>query len=387
MPVSMFRPSNRRGLSSRLGSAAFAPFCALAFFVLVACGSSAPAASTTDSALDATSANDPALDPARWPRDFVAGYGSGPALFLSQAADAAAFGYLEPGVEIRIASLPEDGRIKVLIDGPLKVRAWIPAERLALRVAEGGRIPETPISVAPGNLLRYLGPTADPAIASVEGRARLTAIRAPSYAGIYPMARLTAEPVQSEAPASTGTVRLPAGEPIPLFSSPTEQIATLPALDEGLSVSLAVDRGEWKGIRIGEGPFMVGYVNVPVTPITVAPTEAVTSEGTLPERLQIDAERPVWRIAQGTRVRFGADNTVIAIVEEVAFAREMGRFEDSDEVDVFVAVNDSVAVRGLVPASALIEAPELSPAGSANADAVPAGTGSAVGSAGTQAAQ
>lgn len=327
----------------------------LTFFVLAsalfaACGGTDPVQTPTTFA-----APDVSADPSRWPRDFVAGYGEGPALFLTEDSGSPAFGYLEPGTPLRIGSLPTNGRIKVRVDGAVKVRGWIPMERLALRVAQAGRIPDTPISVSPGNLLRYLGPTDDPAIARVEGQARLSAIRAPSYQGLFPMNRLTANPIEEVTPDGAWFT-LPEAQ-VSLYASPTEPIATLPAVAGGLSVQVAADRGEWKAVRIGDGPYMVGYVNAELTPRT-AEDRFVVMTSALPHRLNVDADRPLWRVRAGTRVRFGDEGTVIAVLEEDAYAREMGRFDDGAEVDVFLAATDAVSVRGLVSAEALFEAEE-----------------------------
>lgn len=313
-----------------------------------ACGSSSAPDSTPTS--DIAASQDVALDPANWPRDFVAGYGDGPALFLTEDRASPAFGYLEPGTPIRIGSLPTNGRIKVRVDGPVKVRGWIPMERLALRVAQAGRIPDTPISVSPGNLLRYLGPTEDPAIARVEGRARLSEIRAPAYQGVFPVDRLTAAAVDVVVP--TGDyLRLPEAQ-VSLYASPTETIATLPAVTGGLLVQVAADRGEWKAVRIGDGPYMVGYVNAELAPTQV--TETASESSDFPRRLNVDADRPLWRVRAGTRVRFGEEGAIIAVLETDAYAREMGRFENG-EVDVFLAATNAVSVRGLVPVDALTE--------------------------------
>ncbi len=53
----------------------------------------------------------------------------------------------------------------------------------------------------------------------------------------------------------------------------------------------------------------------------------------------------------GTRVNYGDDT--IGILETEGFAREMGRYEETGEVDVFVAIDDGVALRGTVPIASL----------------------------------
>jgi hypothetical protein len=56
-------------------------------------------------------------------------------------------------------------------------------------------------------------------------------------------------------------------------------------------------------------------------------------------------------VPAGTRIRF--DGQTVAILDQDGFAREMARHEETQEVDVFVAIDEDVAVRGLVPADAI----------------------------------
>ncbi|MEM6958040.1 MAG: hypothetical protein AAF645_20255, partial [Myxococcota bacterium] len=311
----------------------------------------APASGSTPSAAE------PAGDPADWPRDFVATPGSGPALYLSESPEAPGIGYVTEGTAIRIGSLPQNGRIKVRIDGPMKVRGWLVASRLGLRVRQGGRVPETPISLAPGDYVEYVGP-GESGIARVRARTELgrEGLNGPSFPGIFPLDRLTTDAVAPEAPTGTAA-RLPAGQPVELYVTPEQVGATLPAADPGLIVDLARDRGRWKGVRIGVGPRLVGYVNVELSEADALPSRqppATAAEGEPPMRLRVDEDRPLWRVQAGTRVRYG--DTVIAIMESQGWAREMERFEDDNEVDVFIAADDGVALRGTVPASALVAA-------------------------------
>jgi hypothetical protein len=71
----------------------------------------------------------------------------------------------------------------------------------------------------------------------------------------------------------------------------------------------------------------------------------------VPERLAAEDTRPLWRVPSGTRLRF--DDDVIAVFEAEGYAREMNRY-DTGEVDVFVAVDDTVAIRGMVRADDLV---------------------------------
>ena len=65
-----------------------------------------------------------------------------------------------------------------------------------------------------------------------------------------------------------------------------------------------------------------------------------------------EADRPLHRVPSGTRVRF-SDRTM-GILEVEGWAREMNRYEDTGEADVFIATDDDVALRGMVPIDALL---------------------------------
>ncbi len=336
--------------------------CLMFLLPALACGGSPPPAPVSATPA-ATPAPQAANDAARWPRDFVAGPGTGPALYLSADPTAPGIGYISEGTPIRIGSLVENGRIKVVVDGPLKVRGYLLAERLALRVAQDGRIPETPVRLSAGDYVRFVAPGEDEGLALIEATPNFgqEVEGAPSFRGVFPMDRLTTESVAVPTVEATFH-RLPAGQAVELFARPDEVATTLPATDPGILVEVARDRGRWKGVRVGVGPRLVGYVNVDLTPTEDQPEQtavALEAEG-IPTRLQHDAERPLWRIAEGTRVRYlvpdqeNGERITIALVEGPAYAREMGRVENDTLVDVFIAADNRVALRGTVPADALL---------------------------------
>ena len=307
---------------------------------------------------DTAVAQTPATDASLWPRDFVVGPGTGPALFLSEAPDAPGIGYVSEGTPVRIGSLPQNGRIKVRVDGPLKVLGWLSVDRLALIVTEGGRVPETPVSLSPGDYVTYVGPGAEPGMARIRVTPLLGRedVEAQSFDGIYPLERLSTSGTRDATEPDHSTARrLPAGEVVQLYTRPDEVAATLPAMEPGLVVELARDRGRWKGVRVGVGPQLVGYVDVALEAAEALPTATVSpraAAGEVPMRLRVDHARPLWHIAAGARIRYG--DATIALVESTVFAREMGRFEESAEADVFVAGDDGVALRGTIALSALV---------------------------------
>ncbi|MCB9623040.1 MAG: hypothetical protein H6723_06805 [Sandaracinus sp.] len=287
-----------------------------------------------------------------WPSALVTGPGTGPALFLGAEDRSPAIGYVRPGVDVELAEQPVNGRALVRIRGSIKVRAHLVTSRLGLRVQQRGKIGGTEVYVGPGDFVRYLGPSDQAGIVRVEAMPQLTdELFAPAFEGVYPMDRLaaTAPPADAERPTAGTPRRLPAGTEVPLYDRPGGAVvATLPASDPGILLEVVRDGAEWKGVRVGQGPYLVGYVNVALGDAgTVAPSAARTDG--IPDMLRADAEKPLVRIAAGTRVR--SNDQTVAILEGEVFARELARFEDGT-VDVFVA-NDSIGIRGAVPAASV----------------------------------
>ena len=78
------------------------------------------------------------------------------------------------------------------------------------------------------------------------------------------------------------------------------------------------------------------------------------AEGATPGRIARERDGNLVRVAAGTEVFFyDAD---VATVRRTAWAREFSR--DGDEVDVYLAVDAGVALRGIVAASAVSDAPD-----------------------------
>jgi len=292
-----------------------------------------------------------------WPSHLITGEGTGPALYLTPEADSPAIGYVSPGIVVRLAGPPRGDRIPVWIDGPLKVRGYLTMQRVAGLVQKRGRVPDTPTYLGPNDVVGIRG-SAGEGLLQVEvtpwlGRPDAPAL--PSFTGPYPVDRIAHEevdPTTVEGPSEGEPHTLPAGEEVPVYESPNgEVLLTLPALDPPLTVVVLRERGEWKGVRAGVGPYVVGYVDADLEPTDEAPSggEGIIGRaargGPIPERLASDQERPLWRLPERTRIDF--DGTTVAQLLEPGLAREMNRYE-TGEVDVFVAVNDDVAIRGMV---------------------------------------
>ncbi|MEM6961643.1 MAG: hypothetical protein AAF550_07875, partial [Myxococcota bacterium] len=264
-----------------------------------------------------------------WPEQLTAGPGSGPALFLSEAPSAPAIGYVSPGVPIRVMGPPVGERIPVRILGAMKARGWLKLTRVGGRVQQRGRIAGTPCYVGPGDLVRILEPEGDNLRVEVRPvlRAEPSSVLGP-FVGIYPQGRIAGTPVDTEAepPTPGATFRLPVGETVRVYDRPDGNVVTtLPALEPPLIVSVLRDRGVWKGVRAGLGPYVVGYVQAALTEEdggteTKAATSQANSSG-VPLRLLEDSDKPLRRLPTGTRVKF-SDRTM-GILQTEGWAREL----------------------------------------------------------------
>jgi hypothetical protein len=326
-------------------------------WLLVAGALVAQACGGTD---DATRPDDEPGEAAGWPEELVAGAGTGPAIYLDENEDSPAIGYISQGVVVRIMGPPEGDRIPIRIHGPMKIRGWLSTSRLAARVHKRGRVTGTPAYVGENDFVRVLG-RADGDLMRVEVRPLLgdqAGTMLGPFVGTFPADNLGSAEVEAGDTLSEGEPHtLPAGEEVQVYSRPNEVVATLPASDPPLTVVVLRDRGRWKGVRIGVGPYLIGYVNVSLTATDQPPRPPdgppAAPEGSVPERLQVEQERPLWRLPSGTRVRF--NGRTMAILAEDGFAREMNRYADTGEADVFVAVDEDIAIRGMVPIRALEE--------------------------------
>jgi hypothetical protein len=303
---------------------------------------------------------DPTAPPG-WPSELVASPGTGPSLYRGPDPDAPPLGYVSAGVRLQLAGPPQGERIPVVVPGPLEARAWLPTSRLAGRILERGRVVGSPGYVGPGDVVRILG-TADEGLMRIELRPPLRSdVSLPAMEAVYPVARIGArQPAPGDAPGpNPGTpMALPPGQQVPVYDRAEGQVvSTLPATEPPLRVVVLVDHGAWKGVRVGTGPYLVGFLQAELTPVDAPeappgdPLAHPTADGPVPIRLMAEPNRPLWRVRAGTRITFNQET--IAIAHQDALAREMVRHEGSGEVDVFVAVDDTVAVRGMVDADAL----------------------------------
>lgn len=345
-----------------------------ALALLSACGGSAGAPETRSDGSTAASRG--------WPQELLTGAGTGPALYLGADADDPPIGYISPAVRLRVAGPPRGDRIPVVISGPMKVRGWLSMSRLAARVQRRGRVRGAPVYVGTNDLVGVLGESR-PGILRVEVRPELGRAEHPTigpFIGEYPASRLGVQelPPESAEPPRRGEMHaLPSGQEVAVYARPGgDVVATLPALDPPLVIEVVKQRGDWKAVRVGKGPYLIGFVNAPLEVVQNATGDGAgiigtaASTGTVPSRLADDTERPLWRVPAGTRVRF--NGATIAIFEEPGYVREMNRYDQFGEADVFAAANDEVAVRGMVRISDLQPADGAAPSSAPAAPEQPA---------------
>lgn len=294
-----------------------------------------------------------------FPLRLSSGAGEGPSLYLGPEPGAPAIGYLSPDVEIELAEPPRGRRVLVRIRGAMRVRAYVDTDRLAARIQRRGRLRGTPAYLAGGDHVRVLGFDAD-------GRARVTAridagTRVLEYTGTFPIVGLgSSAPAQGAETAAPGErSRIRTTRPLVVRDGDDgRELVTLPA---GIIPARTVARvaNGWS-VLIGNGPYLVGVVDVEPVDAEVAdlgPTATTFHTGhVLPGRLAVDTQLQLVRLAQGTRVTF--DDQTIAVLDEPGMARIVHRYDPTGEADAYVAIDDRVAVRGLIPLTAIIaEAP------------------------------
>jgi hypothetical protein len=291
--------------------------------------------------------------------------------------------------------------VRAYVDGPLRARGWIDVSSLEAVVRERGRIAGTPIYLVPGDRVRLR--RAEGALAEVEASALLghpDLARSPSFHGAFPLARLGAALSGSGAGPTPGR-RVLLRRAAPLRPSLEADVAlTIPALDPPLPAIVLREDGDQLGVRVGNGPYLVGYVprsalepgpasqkggsrhgevldpwaNERDEPLGVQPgvqdpwadepeasheaSPQTTEEqappddarGALTPMLERASMPPVWRVRAGARVV--VDGATMAVFEQRGMAVELAR--SGDRVSVLAAVDETVTVRGTVAARDLM---------------------------------
>lgn len=337
----------------------------LVLALTVGCGggnaASGPATRST-----AASAEGP---PPGWPAVLQVGPPQGPlpALYLAGDEHAPPFGYLSEGVRVRVNGAPVGGRLPVTVGGRMIVHGWVPLARLRAFVNQRGRIEGTPAFLGIGDPVGIVSQSSDGSF-RVEIRPRLGREGAADlgpFIGSVPADWLVDHAEGEGDPGLTPGEfrRLPAGTEVPVYDRPGGAvIARLPALDPPLTVVVIRSQNGWNGVRVGVGPFFVGYIQGELEASSAdqlgtrpVPESIEVESGHMPERIAVE-EGALFRVQAGTWIRFYDEQ--VARLRETGWAREMTRTTGSDDVDVYVAVDDGVAVRGVVSQSALTRVTE-----------------------------
>jgi len=286
-----------------------------------------------------------------------------PVLFLGAEPDAPAIGYASSELMVKLAGESKDGRVPVRVEGPIEVRAHVPEALLSLRVQRRGRVRDTPVYVGPNDRIRVVGAAADPGRLRVVASPQIVGQAPLTFEGTYPAIGVSTQkaPVDAMAPDAGSPHELSPGLELVLCEAPNGKvIATFPPSPLPLDVAVLGKETGWLAVRVGRGPYLVGYTNAALTPKTemiAAPLSASASKtkeaSGVPERL-LREHGKLKRIASGTSVLF--NDEAIAILHTEGWARVLAEYPNG-EVDAFIAVDDRVAVRGLVPKSALREPP------------------------------
>ena len=287
--------------------------------------------------------------------------GDQPALFAGPAPDAARIGFLSDEVPVAIGGASEQGRVPVRIDGPLRARGWVDADKLRLRVQRRGRVRGAPVYVGPNDALQVLGPAEEGRL-RVRAAPRSGARELAAYEGTYPQAGLAAAraPAESEAPPPAVRHALPAASELRLFESPGGPEIARVSVDDELAVAVLNSAGGWHAVRVGDGPYLIGWAQLAdARPLAAAEeananaaqNRAPVAERGMPKRIAVESGA-LKRVPAGSKVVFGEQ--VIAVFKAPGWARVLHTYEAGFS-DVFAAVDDDVTVRGLVLTSALEE--------------------------------
>lgn len=333
---------------------------------IAGCGGGAAATTSTSGGASATVAASEG-PPAGWPTVLNVGPGQGPALYAAGDDNAPPFGYLSEGVRVRVNGAPVNGRLPVTVGGQMVVHGWVPLSRLLAYVNQHGRIEGTPAFLGANDPVGLVSQSSDGSF-RVEIRPRLGREGAADlgpFIGSVPGDWLVDHPAGDGDPDLTPGEfrRLPAGNEVQVYDRPGGAvIARLPALDPPLTVVVIRSRDGWNGVRVGVGPFLVGYIQGELeasaadqlgTRPTPEPTAVET--GHMPERIAVE-EGALFHVTSGTWIRFYGEQ--VARLRAEGWAREMSRTSGSTDVDVYVAVDDGVAVRGVVPTASLTRVTE-----------------------------
>jgi hypothetical protein len=307
------------------------------------------------------------------PKQLLSGETHAPALFMGSDPSAPVVGFISKDVTVDVAGPSVAGRVPVRVRGALLVRGYVPEMLLALRAQRHGKVRGTPVYLGPNDPVMVLGEDREQGRLKVRVLPRVDGVNLPAFEGSYPSIGIAAQPVENaEAPPLGTPHMLPAGTPLALYAQPEGAFITeLPARDDQLLVEVLSKEGVWSAVRVGDGPYLVGYTNAYLAPssaqevakyvaarkakqaLVAQAQQAKDAASEVPARL-VSESGELRRVAAGAAVSFG--DKVFAKLQKPGFARVLATYP-SGEADALIAVDNDVAVRGLVRGSDL-SAPE-----------------------------
>jgi uncharacterized protein (UPF0548 family) len=279
--------------------------------------------------------------------------GDGPALFARGSRLTRPVGFVRDA-NLRIVRVGPSGIADVVVEGALEVRAEARVDALALRVQRRGQLRGTPVFLAPGDVVQVVGPGEKPERLRVRAAPRVGGLARTAHEGTYPVTGLAADPPPPTAAGPEPGARFELAPRTPLTlrdRAGGTTSAVVPAGEAALPVEVLFEEAGFRAVRVGEGPYLVGFTDAQLSPasaVAKATGEEASSAG-VPRALAREPGELV-RVSVGTELSF--DGQPLARFRRQGYARVLTRF-DNGEVDVFAAVDDQVAVRGLVRADRL----------------------------------
>jgi hypothetical protein len=295
------------------------------------------------------------------PDQVLSGATEAPALYLGTSATAPVVGFLGQDVLLDVLGPPETGRVPVRVHGALSVQAYVPASLLQLRTQRRGRLRGTPVYLGPGDAVLVVGAGEKADRLRVRAAPRMGDLILPAFEGTYPVVGLAPrQPAPDVAPPPEGEAYVvPVNTALALHDNPNGKLTVvIPAQTEPVPARVLGERDGWFAVRVGDGPYLVGYTNAQLQRVaTEAPAPAVAAAAVtgseLPRRLARETGE-LKRVSSGAKISFGG--RVIAKLAKEGYARVLAVYPNG-EADALVAVDDSVAVRGLLNTADLVPPP------------------------------
>jgi hypothetical protein len=295
------------------------------------------------------------------PPQVLSGASDAPALYLGTSATAPVVGFLGQDVLLDVLGPPVTGRVPVRVHGALSVQAYVPASLLQLRTQRRGRLRGTPVYLGPGDAVLVVGTGEKEDRLRVRAAPRMGDLNLPAFEGTYPAVGLgprqpgddVAEPPEGEA------YMVPVYTALELHDKPNGKLeVVIPAQTDQVPARVLGEENGWFAVRVGDGPYLVGYTNARLQPVEEPAAAAggpagARSEAELPRRLARETGE-LKRVASGATVSFGG--RVIAKLGKEGYARVLAVYPNG-EADALVAVDDDVAVRGLLNMADLVPPP------------------------------